>query len=269
MLFAVSGFRGCAVEASDGRAGTVKDFLFDDESWRIRWMVVDTRNWLPGRQVLIHPSVIALPDLTEPAGGRLPMMGTPDRLVLSVRLAKRQIEASPDIREDEPVSQQMQAHLFDYYGWDPYWGASYFGMNAIASPFSAPPFVAAAVPHQALDRETHPGDGDPHLRSVGAIKGYHVHATDGDLGHVENFLADDVNWDIRYLVVDTRNWWPGKHVQLAPFAVKEIDWLERRVKLNVTRDQVKSAPPWDPVAMVDQIGEQQLHRHYGWLGYGW
>ena len=69
-------------------------------------------------------------------------------------------------------------------------------------------------------------EGDPHLRSVASVNGYHVHATDGDLGHVENLLADDVKWDIRYLVIATRDWWPGKHVRLAPFAVKDIDWSE-------------------------------------------
>ena len=117
--------------------------------------------------------------------------------------------------------------------------------------------------------EDHPGDGDPHLRSVVSVNGYHVHATDGELGHVENFLADDANWDIRYLVIATRNWWPGKHVRLAPYAVKEIDWSEERINVNVTRDQVKSSPAWDPLAMTDNIGEQHLHRHFGWPGYGW
>ncbi len=107
------------------------------------------------------------------------------------------------------------------------------------------------------------------MRSVAEVKGYHVHATDGDIGHVENFLADDANWDIRYLVVATRNWLPGKHVQLAPYAVRAIDWAERRIDVNVTREQVKSSPDWDPIALADQIAQQQYHRHFGWPGYGW
>ena len=100
--------------------------------------------------------------------------------------------------------------------------------------------------------EANPSDGDPHLRSVVSVNGFHVHAMDGDLGHVENFLADDANWDIRYLVIATRKWWPGKHVQLAPYAVNKIDWSEERIKVNVTRDQVKSSPAWDPLAMADK-----------------
>ena len=269
MLFAITGLHGCSVEAGDGRVGSVKDFLFDDQSWKVRWMVVDTRNWLPGRQVLIHPSAIAPLDLALPVKRVLPMMSMGETLVVSVQLTKQQIEASPEAREDEPVTKQMETDLYDHYGWDPSWGATNFGASGIAAPLFEPLIFSEAAARQAADTERHRDEGDPHLRSVASVNGYHVHATDGDLGHVENFLADDVNWDIRYLVIATRDWWPGKHVQLAPFAVKDIDWSEHRINVNVTRDQVKSSPAWDPLAVADQVGEQQLHRHFGWPGYGW
>ena len=269
MLFAVSGLRGCLVKAGDGHVGSVKDFLFDDRSWRVRWMVVDTGHWLPGRQVLIHPSAIAPLDLALPAKRILPMMTTGDTLVVSVRLTKQQIEASPDAREDEPVTKQMETDVYDHYWWDPAWGTTYFGASDIAAPLLEPLIFSETGARQAADMESHRSEGDPHLRSVVAVNGYHVHATDGDLGHVENFLADDVNWDIRYLVIGTRDLWPGKHVQLAPFAVKDIDWSEHRINVDVTRDQVKSSPAWDPLALADQVGEQKLHRHFGWPGYGW
>lgn len=268
MLFAVTGLHGCPVEAGDGHVGSVKDFLFDDRSWKVRWMVVDTGNWLPGRQVLIHPSAIAPLDLGLPVKRVLPMMSMGDALVVSVRLTRQQIEASPEAREDEPVTKQMETDLYDHYGWDPSWGATNFGATAIAAPLIEPLVFSQAAAKHAAEIESHRGEGDPHLRSVASVNGYHVHATDGDLGHVENFLVDDVTWDIRYLVVATRNWWPGKHVQLAPYAVKGIDWPEHRINVNVTRDQVKSSPAWDPLAMEDQVGEQQLHRHFGWPGYG-
>jgi hypothetical protein len=269
MLFAITGLQGCTVEGIDGRVGVVKDFLFDDQSWKVRWMVVDTGHWLPGRRILIHPSVIAPLDLAERAERVLPMMSGGETPTVSVRLTKVQIEASPEAHEDEPVTKQMEAQLYDYYGWDPSWGSTYFGANAIVTSPAGPPIFAEAAARQAAGMEDHPGDGDPHLRSGVSVNGYRVHATDGDLGHVENFVADDANWDIRYLVIATRNWWPGKHVQLAPYAVKEIDWSEERINVNVTRDQVKSSPAWDPLAMADQIGEQHLHRHFGWPGYGW
>ena len=256
MLFAATGLQNCPIAASDGLIGAVKDFLFDAQSWKIRWMVVDTGDWLPGRKVLIHPSAIA--PLEIPPKPRLPMMSPGDSLEVAVNLTRQQIEASPGAREDDPVSKDMETLLYDYYGLDPDSGATNFGESAI---------VAEGAERRAEDIETGP-EGDPHLRSVASVKGYHVHASDGELGHVENFLADDANWDIRYLVIATRNWWPGKIIQLAPYAVTDIDWLDRQVKLNVTRDQVKSAPAWDPLAMADEVSEQQFHRHFGWPGYG-
>jgi hypothetical protein len=255
MLFAVSGLQGCRIAASDGRIGAVKDFLFDDQSWKIRWMVVDTGDWLPGRKVLIPPSAIA--PLEVPPKPRLPMMSPGASLEVSVNLTMQQIEASPEAREDDPVTKDMEGLLYDYYGLDAGWAATNSGESAI---------VAEAAEHQSDYIETGPGS-EPHLRSVASVNGYHVHATDGELGHVENLLADDANWEIQYLVISTRSWWPGKIVQLARYAVTDIDWLDRQVKLNVTRDQVKSAPAWDPLAMTDEVSEEQLHRHFGWPGY--
>jgi hypothetical protein len=250
MLFAVTGLIGCPVEGSDGGVGAVKDFLFDEQGWRLRWMVVDTGHWLPGRQILIHPSAIGPLDVGRPEKRMLPMMSSGETLKVSVRLTKEQIEASPESRENAPCTRQMERRLYDYYGWDPNWGVTHFG-------------------GRAADIATEPGDSEAYLHSVTEIKGYHVHATDGDLGHVEHLLADDANWDIRYLVIATRNWLPGKHVQLAPYAVTEIDWTDHRIRLNVTRDQVRSSPAWDPLAMADQVSEEQFHRHFGWPGFGW
>ena len=118
MLFAVTGLLGCPVEGRDGRVGKVKDFLFDDRNWKIRWMAVDTGDWLPGRRILIHPSAIAPLDLSMPPDRRLPMMSGAEMPVVSVGLTKQQIEASPEAREDEPLSQQMQDRVYDHYGWD-------------------------------------------------------------------------------------------------------------------------------------------------------
>ena len=268
MLFAVTGLQGCPVEATDDPVGTVKDFWFDDQSWKVRWMVVDVGHWAPGRQVLIHPLSIAPLDLSQPSHRGLPMMRGPDTPVVSVRLTKQKVEASPDVREDEPVSEELEANLCDYYECDRSWGTSYFGPNAIATPLSPPPiFFQAPAARETEDTERHSSERDPHLRSVRSVDGYHVHATDGDLGHVENFLADDGNWDIRYLVIATRDWWPGKHVKLSPYAVKKIDSAERHIAVNVTREQIKTSPAWDPLALADPAGEESYHSHFGWPGY--
>ncbi len=262
MLFAVSAFESCRVKASDGEVGAAKDFLFDDETWKIRWMAVDAGHWLPGRQVFIHPSAIA--PLELPPKPLLPMMSRGEALELTVNLTRAQIEAGPHSREDEPVTSDMQALLYDYYGWDPYWGATHFGAAALPN---AEARIVGDAGRRDAEAEIPPVDGVDRLHSVIEFKGYTVHALDGDIGHVENVLADDTNWEIRYLVVATRNWLPGKVVQLSPYAVKDIDWFGRQINMNVTRDQVRSAPAWDPLAMMDDASEQQFHRHFGWPGY--
>jgi hypothetical protein len=265
MLFAASVLESCPVRASDGDIGAAKDFLFDDETWKIRWMAVDAGHWLPGRRVFIHPSAIA--PLTLEPKPLLPMMSRGETLELTVNLTKEQVEAGPHSREDDPVTTDMEALLYDYYGWDPYWGATRFAVlpNAEAR-------VVADAARREADAEMPPVDGDPPLRGVAArgrgtarravegaalhgvaaIKGHVVHALDGDIGHVENLLTDDTNWEIRYLIIATRNWWPGKIVQLAPYAVKDINWFGQRINMNVSRDQVRSAPAWDPLALADE-----------------
>jgi hypothetical protein len=264
MLFAVRGLIGLPVRASDGEVGAVKDFLFDDRTWALRWMAVGAGDWLPGRcRVFIHPSAIA--PLTLPPKPALPMMSPGATLALAVNLTRGQIEAGPHAHEDDPVTSDMESLLYDYYGWDPYWGASHFG--APGAPDGEFHLLSDAA-RRASEAETPPLDGVDHLHSAADFKGYAVHALDGDIGHVENLLADDANWDIRYLVIATRNWWPGKIVQLSPYAVKDVDWFGEHVNMNVTRDQVRAAPAWDPLAMVDKVSEDALHRHFGWPGYG-
>jgi hypothetical protein len=263
MLFATSGLIGCPVRASDGEVGAVKDFLFDDTTWKIRWMAVDASHWLPGRRVFIHPSAIA--PLVLPPKPQLPMMSPGDTLALTVNLTKEQIAAGPHAHEDDPVTSDTESLLYDYYAWDPFWGGSHFGGAAL--PNAESQLVGDSARREA-DAEIPPLDGAEHLHSVAEFQGYYVHALDGDIGHVENLLADEANWEIRYLVIATRNWWPGKIVQLSPYAVKDIDWFGEHVNMNVSRDQVRSAPVWDPLAMADKASEDEFHRHFGWPGYG-
>jgi hypothetical protein len=255
MLLVGSALKGYSIEASDGKIGTVSDLLFDDRTWKLRWLVVDTGNWLPGRRVLLHPSVVGEVDY--------------ERRALAVRLTKAQVEASPNILQDRPVSMQMEESLHNYYGWDPTWGSSYFGLDAMGLSYSPSRAFAGPMMHENPGTILRSDDGDPHLRSIESVIGYHIHATDGDIGHAENFLISDDGWGIRYLIIDTRNWWPGQHVLMSPYAIREINWPEHQIRLDATRDRVKASPPWDPLAIVDRIYEKRLHTHYDWPGYGW
>jgi hypothetical protein len=232
----------------------VKDVLFDDRTWKVRWFVVDAGTWLTGRKVLIHPSVVGQADAY--------------RQQLPVKLTKAQVKDGPESNQDRPVSRQMEHNLFDYYGWDPVWGGSIFGGGAMTQAFASP-YASGIAVREAAGIEAHMDEGDPHLRSMHAVTGYHIHATDGSIGHVENFLVDDETWGIRYLIVDTRNWWPGQHVLISPYAVRDINWSDQRIELDVSRDKVKDSPSWDPAGVVDRAYEERLHTHYSWPGYGW
>ncbi len=248
MLQVGSALKGYQIDASDGTIGSVSDFLFDDRTWKVRWLVVDTGGWLTGRLVLVHPSVIGKADYI--------------RRVLPVKLTKARVEASPDISRDQPISRQNERNLYDYYGWDPVWGSSYFGPTASAPDVAEP--AAAEVGVMAR-----PEDNDTHLRSLSEITFYDIQANNGAIGHLENALLEDDVWGIRYLIIDTRNWWPGQHVLLSPYAVREIRYLKNQILLNVSCEQVKGSPPWAPLDLIDQAYEKRLHRHYDWPGYGW
>jgi hypothetical protein len=159
-----------------------------------------------------------------------------------------------------------------YYGWAPNWGPDFYGAGigglGMAGGFGMP-FLGGQRPIETDTIQRGSDDGDPHLRSMASVLSYHIHATDGSIGHVENFLVDDATWTIRYMVVDTRNWWFGAHVVIAPYAVRSIDWNNSEIRLNVTRAQVKTSPPWDPANLVETMDERGLHEHYGWPDYGW
>jgi hypothetical protein len=252
MLWDASAINGYAIEASDGRLGTVSDFLFEDVSWINRWLVVDTGNWLPGREVLLPPSALGQPD---PVLRQFP-----------VKLTMQQVKDSPDIDTDRPVSRQMESHVYDYFGWDPYWSGGYFPLRGVvATPPVAPFYQSGSKSRDHVSADIQPNEGDPHLRSIAAVTGYHIQATDGDIGHVKDFLVDNVDWSIRYVVVDTRNWWPGKKVLISPREVRDIDWANRLMHLGVDRQKVKDSPALEPAMTVDRTYEEN-HRAYYYYG---
>ena len=238
MLRNASAIKGYAIAATDGRLGTVSDFLFDDASWLVRWLVVDTGKWLSGRKVLLPPSVLGHID--------------PNGNEFAVSLTMQQVKDSPDIDTERPVSRQIETNIYDFYGWSPYWGGTGFlmggyggygygyGGGAIA-PLPSPGSMRRAEDIAAAQQN----DDDPHLRSVEAVTGYHIHASDGEIGYVEDFLLQDTDWSIHNLVVDTTNWWPGKKVLIAPRSIQEIDWTDNLVNLKIDREKVKNSPAYD------------------------
>jgi sporulation protein YlmC with PRC-barrel domain len=247
MLWKASSITGYAIVASDGRVGTVSDFLFDDASWRVRWMVVDTGNWLSGRKVLLPPSVLGHRDSAARQ--------------FAVRLTTQQVKDSPDVDTERPVSRQTESGIYDYYGWAPYWGTGFYMGGYGYGVAGSPPPEPTEEEKEAADAQRE--SDDPHLRSIDAVTDYHIHATDGEIGHVEDFLVEDADWSIHYLIIDTKNWWPGERVLVSPHSAKEISWTDRLVRLDVDRQTIKASPAYDPSTTVDRAYERQFHTYYG------
>lgn len=239
MLRTVKSLQGHRLRAADGELGKVKEFYFDDADWVVRYLVADTGNWLTGRRVLISPRSLGKPT------------GSDD--VLPVSLTRQQIEHCPSISADKPISRQYEVEIHTHYGLAPYWAAH------------TPPPIELARPPAAGGgggTATMPAT-DTHLRSSREVTGYHIEASDDEIGHVDDFIIDTDDWPIRYMVVDTRNWLPGKKVLISPGWIKSVDWVDQVVRVDMTRDQVKGSPPFNPEACVNREYELRLYDYYG------
>jgi uncharacterized protein YrrD len=264
MLRSVKHLNGSRINASDDQIGRVDDIYFDDEAWTIRYLVVDTGKWLVGRKVLVSPYSIKTP-ITE---GH----------ILDVALTREQVANSPDIDTHKPVSRQHERAYMSYYGYPSYWG---LGGVWGATDYPLFPYVddlkdeaRRAETDEAPRASTGTGqtpeasDEDSHLRSTADITGYDIQAKDDSIGHVQDFIFDDESWTIRYLVIDTLNWWPGgKKVLVATRWIDRIDWEQRKVFTALTRDGVKGSPQYDEGALLDRQYEEQLHEAHERGGY--
>ena len=244
MLYTAKTLKGHKLDSLDGEMGRVKEFYFDDRHWTIRYLVADTGTWLPGRQVLISPySLVAI---------------NTEKQEIEVGLTKKQIEDSPSLDSDKPVSRQFEETYSGYYGWPTYWSGAYtWGFS----------------PYVVRDREkwkAAPQPGKPwdhHLRSTQAVSGYHIQGTDGEVGHVEDFIIDDETWAIRYLRINTLNWWPGKEVLISPLWIERVSWAESKVFVNLSREAIKKSPEYTEDFLLTRDYESALHQHYGRKGY--
>ena len=242
MLRAASHLKGTSIAATDGEIGSVQDLYFDDHRWTVRYLVVDTGTWLPGRQVLISPrSIVAVTDEEK----------------IAVSLTKSQVENSPSTEVDKPVDRQYEEEYAQYYGYPYYWTGPYLWG---ASPFPSEGPVGVSQP--AAPMPPRGGEGDPTLRSTANVTGYYIEATDGDIGHVEDFIVDTAAWAIRYMLVDTRNWWPGKKVLVAPEWINRVSWPDSRVYVDMSREAIKGAPEYDPDQPLARDYETRLFGHH-------
>jgi uncharacterized protein YrrD len=228
---------GFAIRATDGDMGKVHEFYFDDATWTIRYMVVETGNWLSNRKVLISLFALGEPDW--------------ESRTFPVNLTCDQVRNSPDIDTQRPVYRQHEAKLHEYYQWPLYWGSGYGGTLGI-TPFPLLEIPISQEP-SASDRQD-----DPHLRSTRQVTGYHIHATNGEIGHVEDFIVDDESWALCHLVVETGNWLVGKKVIIPPTWIKSVNWADASVYVDRMRESVKNSPDVDPSKAIHRDNDGPL-----------
>jgi len=268
MLRQAKEFKNLTLRARDGDIGKAKEFYFDDKNWTVRYLVANTGGWLSYRLVLISPHALSPANEAEQ--------------VLPVDLTKKQIEDSPSLNSDQPVSRQYETRYYSYYGWPNYWSGPHIwgpsvypgrqrgglnwpgGMAIPPAGSSVAPGKDAAANGASVHREV---VGDPHLRSTQDVTGHHIQALDGEIGHVEDFIIDDETWAIRYLVIDTKNWWAGKRVLISPQWIERVSWGEMKVFVNLSREKIKCAPEYTKDSLLTRDYEIGLHGHYNRQGY--
>jgi hypothetical protein len=243
MLRSMKELKGYELEATDDKFGRLDDLLFDDETWVVRYLVANTGNWLSDRSVLISPFSV-----TEADGERKRLM---------VSLSREQIENAPAVSKARPVSRKMEEMLARHYGWARYWSPPMPGaVDATGAPIPSPAQVGDT---EGEDSET----VKTGLRSLNEVVGYHIQAADGEIGHVEEFIGDDEAWVIRYMVVDTRNWLPGRKVLVSPVWIDRVSWADAKVYVDASRNAVKESPEYHPDEPINRAYEQRLYDYYG------
>jgi len=257
MLKSIKELHGAALRASDGQIGKVDEILFDDEHWTVRYLVVDTGGWLQSRQVLIAPSALAGLDMHEH--------------ILHVTITRAQVEASPTIDTNEPVSRQWMTDYHSYYGWPYYWG----GVGLTGTVFFPGPLFSSSAGDPKRSQQAADGrsraqlserrQGDVHLHSTKDVTGYKVAAQDGHLGHIDDFIVDDRAWMISYLAVATSDWLPGKKVLLPPARIACTSWPDCTVTVGLTVDQLRGCPEWDPNQTISAALAEELSQYYAQL----
>lgn len=232
------------IVATDGDAGTVEDVYFDDEKWVIRHLQIDTGGWLTGRKVLVSPIAVTETDWDEER--------------MHINLTREEIRNGPGIDSHKPVSRRHEEDVYRHFGYPYYWTGPYlWGYTVFPALIDQEQMEAA---RQQAQGEAQEEDAEEiHLRCCDEVIGYDIHATNDIIGHVDDFLFDDEDWSIRLMVVDTRNWWPGKHVMIPPQRVSQVSWEEKEVVVNVTREEIEHSPEYDP-ASPPEVAPGDLYR---------
>lgn len=231
------------IYAIDGDIGHIKDILFDDQQWTLRYLNVDTQRWKPlSKKVLISPISVKMFDL--------------EREQLTLSLTKQDVLDSPTVDMHKPVSQQFEEIYFDFFGYGYYWNGS-----GLWGDFQTPSTLTSRQTKEEEPKaHKEQSNNDRYLRSIHELKHYDVVETDGMKGHVHDFIVDSEAWTIKYLVIDTRNWLPGgRKALLPPQYLEELSWKDQAVFCRLKIEQIKQLPTFDDEKLNDEAYLASVH----------
>ncbi|MCU7494041.1 MAG: PRC-barrel domain containing protein [Ignavibacteria bacterium] len=239
MLHSVKELEGYDIFAADGHAGKVYEFYFSDSDWFIQYLIADIGHWLYGRFVLLEPQDLLQPD--------------PEEKIFPVILTKEQIQNSPDI-STKKIKVHRNSYLVNEYGWPNFFETS--------EEFYSDVISDSEISKDGVQRhaEEH---YDPHLRSTWEMTGFRLHASDGEIGHVEDLLFDDSNWKVRYLCVNLRNWLPGgKKILIPVLLISKVDADQQSICIEVPREKIRLSPEFNPSRLKDVKYREDLMKYY-------
>lgn len=245
MKRSVKSLLGYILRETDGNLGKVEAFYFDDETWTVRYLVVQTGNWFSGNKVLISPALLQSPDWA--------------REEFPVNLTKEQIKNSPEIDTRKTVSRIYEERIStpeEFWGREAdAHGAGIFGLM--------PGELAEEIIENETVETTVPPAENIHLRSTEEVTGYTIHGTDGEIGKVVDYIIDDATWEIQFLVVETGSWLNSKKVLLFTRWIKEINWKNETVVVDLSLEAIKNSPEFDASEPVNEVYERRLYDYYG------
>ncbi len=241
MLERLNRLRGWTMEGTDGEIGKVDDFLFDDDRWAVRYLVVDASSWL-NRHALLSP--LSFDRLNS------------EHKRIRINLTRDLVRNAPDTDLRQPISRRYEAGYASYYHYPAYWGGA-----GLWGPEDSPGELAGARTAAAFDAARF-SEQDRHLKRVSEVLGFHIRALDGEIGHIDDFLADTDTWAIRYLLADTSNFIGGTWVLISPEWVRQVDWNGLMVNVDMNKEQVRNSPQYDPDKPIPREYETRLYEYY-------
>jgi len=193
---------GTSVDASDGRLGNIIDFLFDDQRWHVGHLVLNAGRWLRRRRVTLPYDTIVMKDWS-------------DRHVFIEGLTRQQIRISPATETRVPISLHESLAEVTIMDWDTY---------LVNTTFTDHPW-------QISD--------DPHIHNTRDVVGYHVQGSDGPIGYVSDFVINDESWSVSDLVVNMRNWLPGRQILIPTAHIEEVRGANRSMRISLSRKSIR------------------------------